>query len=330
MNKIVSDLLWDEIDALAEKSKTKLAAIAYVFDDSKIRFGRNDVLVVDASDTAIKAAQTSVRLLQDALARGAELYSCPGLHAKVIVLDQTAVVGSANMSRSSRNELVEAALISEDPDIVSEAIQFIAALTDAAEVTKIDRNFIRRIAKLPVTRNKPPLPPARSRPRIKLTPARTWIISVHPLNEERYKHEEKLAEKGLRKAEALVSDPEAEIEWIRFTGSSKFRREAKIGDQVIQLWGPPGMKTVEAVYRHAPIIYRQLESNCTRFYIACDPDAKKHMMSWSGFQRLVTQVGLPGRISKSSIREVDPSSSKRLTVMWTPSKKPTTKAKPTR
>jgi phosphatidylserine/phosphatidylglycerophosphate/cardiolipin synthase-like enzyme len=38
------------------------------------------------------------------LKRGIELYHCQGLHAKVMLFDNVAVVGSANISQSSQND----------------------------------------------------------------------------------------------------------------------------------------------------------------------------------------------------------------------------------
>src|SRR6266576_3458871 len=98
MQKIISNNLWGEIQRLALKSKTKRAAIAYVTTDKYLKFGKGDVLVVDASDAAIACGETSAAVLKQAYKRGAELYSSDRLHAKFILLDHVAVVGSANLS----------------------------------------------------------------------------------------------------------------------------------------------------------------------------------------------------------------------------------------
>jgi phosphatidylserine/phosphatidylglycerophosphate/cardiolipin synthase-like enzyme len=57
------------------------------------------------------------------------LFSYAGLHAKTIVLDQTAFVCSANLSDASIKLLVEAAVRTDNPNVVFKAISFIQELT---------------------------------------------------------------------------------------------------------------------------------------------------------------------------------------------------------
>lgn len=82
MNELISTELWPRLKALAKHAKRKHAAIAYVTDDTKIRFGKNDVLVTDASDEAIKSGQTSAEVLRAAFERKAEIGDKLGLIAR--------------------------------------------------------------------------------------------------------------------------------------------------------------------------------------------------------------------------------------------------------
>ena len=315
MNRIVSANLWDEIEAIAEQSKTKLAAIAYVTDDSKVQFGEGDTLIVDASDAAIQTAQTSVRVLKDALKRGAELYSCTNLHAKLMVLERTVVIGSANMSQRSKNNLVEAALITDHPGTLATARSFITQL--AEESVAIDEIFIRRIAKLPVEHPRKMDSAGKSKKTtIVLPESRTWLLGIHDLDLQRYEHEDELAEQGMREAEQLVEMPEQDIGWIRFTGDSKFRREARRGDQVIQIWREKVADAPEKVYRHSSIIHRLDTEKWTRFYVESYADEEKQALSWEDFLRLVQKVGLTGRIGKWTTREIDEPYSEALWSLW--------------
>lgn len=47
--------------------------------------------------------------------RGVIVYSRPCLHAKMLIAGQTLVVGSANISKHSRDTLDEAAILTKDP-----------------------------------------------------------------------------------------------------------------------------------------------------------------------------------------------------------------------
>ncbi|WP_437723776.1 hypothetical protein [Sorangium sp. So ce861] len=70
------------------------------------------------------------------------------MHAKVFLLGRVAVVGSANLSTMSVNELEEAAPISDAARAVSGVRLLIENLMQAAD--EIDERFLRRIEKLPV------------------------------------------------------------------------------------------------------------------------------------------------------------------------------------
>ena len=56
MDRVLCQELWPERKKIW-KGLQKRAAVAYVSDNSKIRFGKNDVRIVDASDTYLPAAR---------------------------------------------------------------------------------------------------------------------------------------------------------------------------------------------------------------------------------------------------------------------------------
>jgi phosphatidylserine/phosphatidylglycerophosphate/cardiolipin synthase-like enzyme len=70
-----------------------------------LRFREGDLLICDASDVAITGGLTSVSLLRSFVNQGAQVYSYDGLHSKVAVIDDLALIGSANLSKLSRHQL---------------------------------------------------------------------------------------------------------------------------------------------------------------------------------------------------------------------------------
>lgn len=64
--------------------------------------------------------------------------SSPNLHAKVIVTDRRAVIGSANASQNS-TVVDEAVIITDDPDLLAAAGKFI---DDIDEITEVDTSFL--------------------------------------------------------------------------------------------------------------------------------------------------------------------------------------------
>src|SRR4051812_21268253 len=98
MQKVLTNDLWKA--ARARRTKRKMAAIAYVTQDL-LGFRKGDTLVADASAYAVRNAETSAKLLRTLHKKGVRLYDCACLHAKVLLLDDVAVISSGNMSKSS-------------------------------------------------------------------------------------------------------------------------------------------------------------------------------------------------------------------------------------
>lgn len=284
--------LWTWIQAQARKSTHKLAAIAYVTRDDLVCFGEGDTLLVDASDGAIGSRQTSAAVLRAAFSRGAKVGSLQGLHAKVLCLDHHVVVGSANMSKSSLEDLVEAAVVSDDPLLLGSTVRFIRELQKQA--VPVDERFLTRAETIPIEQTRKP-GRANKHPRVP-TP-RTWLIGVTTLDESRYEHEADQVEKGMAKAAKGLAT-HSELSWIRFTGKSRFRQEAEEGDLVIQIWRSQKNAKRLHVYPAVLILRRQDESACTRFYLPETADAERRKLPWGEFSKLwrgVTDLALPGR-----------------------------------
>jgi hypothetical protein len=121
----VSDGLWPLLRRLARRSAAKMDAVAYVTTDDFVEFGEGDTLVVDATDAAVSGGDTDADVLGRAVGRKAEVYSCPGPHAKLLVFGGVVVVGSANMAAASATAKSEAAWVTDSPAAVGMAASFI-------------------------------------------------------------------------------------------------------------------------------------------------------------------------------------------------------------
>jgi hypothetical protein len=150
MQRLLTDQLWAEIERLSFRSK-KMAAVAYCTSYSSVCFGEGDILVVDASDTAIETGQTAARILRRAFDKGAAVYSVPDLHAKVLLFGDVAIVGSANLSNHSK-DLFEAGIATDSSEVVRSAKEYIVSL--AIPTCRIDENFLRRIENIKVIRER--------------------------------------------------------------------------------------------------------------------------------------------------------------------------------
>src|SRR5262249_39991964 len=148
-----------------------------------------------------------------------------------------------------------------------------------------------------------------------------WLLGVYQIPEGRFKDEAAQVERGLQLAEAKRSDADSEIDWLRLTGRSKFRSEAQPGDIVIQIWRPQQTSKMPRskvrVYSSAPLVHRQEEPTCTRFYVEAFPDSEARSISWAKFTNVWTRA-TDGGSAPSIIctREVSTDLAERLNALW--------------
>lgn len=291
MERILVKNVWTEASRLIKHSDTKIAAIAYVTKGTPLKFGDGDVLICDASDAAIRSGATDGEIIRKFHKDGAELYSCQNLHAKVLISGALVVIGSANLSASSDNLLLEAALFTTRTYIRSQVRGLIDSLIRLS--TLIDETFITHILSLPVTKRFRPLITRRN-PNLEIG-NKYWIVNTHEI--ENYPdYENKYIEKGEEAARKTLNDPEAEVEWLRFTGNSRFRKLAKKGDTVVEI-ANCGSRAKVSTPR--AILYSQPHEKWTRFYL----EEQKEVESWTTFKTKLKKIGLQ-RIGKTSLREL--------------------------
>jgi hypothetical protein len=139
--------VWAEITDLCRAKGTRRAAIAFLGADAPRLLPlsrKSDVLVVNASKSALASGATNPDALAWYVDRGVRVLSSPKLHAKLVVTSQSVAVGSANASAHS-TALDEAAIISDDAALIAGANDFIDNLDDT---TVVDETFIKAARKL--------------------------------------------------------------------------------------------------------------------------------------------------------------------------------------
>jgi len=142
--------LWETLRRLSRTTTNTHAAVAYFTDPGDLVLRSGDLLVVDASEESIRLGRTSASALNAAYEAGVRLYSLPKLHAKIMVLDDTVVCGSANLSRAARETLHEAGVVSELPELRNQALLLIETLRNQAE--PLDGKAIKKLQSIPVVR----------------------------------------------------------------------------------------------------------------------------------------------------------------------------------
>ena len=306
MHKVLSHQLWKRIGAVARKSKHRQAAIAYVTSDL-IGFKSGDLLIVDASEPIIRSGGTNAKLLTTLDREGVAVYSCPGLHAKVLLLDDIAVVGSGNMSVSSESKLVEAAIMTDAASVVSGTASLIEQLK--LQSKRLEKKSLRAPTKIKVVRSG--FGPGKKgtkqrRPKISELGTRTWLVGVVELDRELKTPEHKLTDQAQAKLAKEHKTKEDCISWIRWTGKSPFPTKCQPGDQVIQIWRKSSKnKRPSVVLRPAPLLLNQRAGNST-FVFVKEPHGKKSEITWGAFKKLMKKLGYRRRFGPGSEVILDP------------------------
>ena len=122
---------WVAIRSLVRKRPHRCqVAVAYfgVGASDLLPLRSGSILVVDLSPRAVRSGQTKPAELSRLVKLGVEVYSVENLHAKVFVIGRTAIVGSTNVSGSSANRLIEAAVETSDKRVVSACRNFVLSL----------------------------------------------------------------------------------------------------------------------------------------------------------------------------------------------------------
>jgi hypothetical protein len=306
MNRLLTNNIWQQLKSALPKGK-KLAALAYVSTDRYCSFKKGDVLICDASESAIRGGQTSAVTLAKFFGAGAEIYSCENLHAKALVIGSKALIGSCNLSASSANVLRELAVLTSNSSIRSQTLAFIYRLI--RESVPVDNRFLKRIRKIPISKRKWFGKTTTTREHVKLG-NRTWIIKTFELDPARYEDEEFFVQQAESKIRKKLRKSKVEINWVRWTGKSKFRSLAREGDTVIDLSSQRRGKRI-TVSSPASILMRQHRRKWTRFYFEPPSDE----MSWTTFERALNKIGIK-HIKKNSTKELTERDAELVTTIW--------------
>ena len=123
--------LWRRVRKLCRTYKDKIyVSVPYLGSGASriLKLSKGSVLVVNASDGAIRAGQTNPFEILKYIENGVNVYSFASLHAKIYLFGETAIIGSNNVSSNSENNLMEAAVETTDNKVVAEAKSFIKRL----------------------------------------------------------------------------------------------------------------------------------------------------------------------------------------------------------
>ena len=133
--RVIRGDVWNNPDVVsaANGADMRVYCVAYVTQASEAMFKSGDILVCDASRGAVSCGETDPLFLLRLLKDGVKIYSCEALHAKCAVFDDFVLLGSANMSESSANRLVEISVLQKDVRLATAVHAFIDGVIRTAD-----------------------------------------------------------------------------------------------------------------------------------------------------------------------------------------------------
>lgn len=222
---------WARITPAARRSKG-FVAVAYLGKGARslLPLKAGSVLVVDASEGAVKAGQTYPRELLKYLKAKVEVFSQQDLHAKVFAFADRAFVGSNNASKRSRDDLVEAAFQLNGKGAVAEARAFVKELA----ITPLGARYLEQLQEI----YRPPrLPGGKPRSSVQKLPRLTRLRGAARLRVVKLvtgswsEPEKRAAAKAGAAAKKLKTHDWKIDKYSWFVRQRGFKR----GDQVLQI-----------------------------------------------------------------------------------------------
>lgn len=225
---LLTDATWDEITKAVRASPRKSAVAVAYFGAGASRMlplAKGSVLVVDASDSAVRSGLTCPDDLTVLAKRGVRVYSAENLHAKIVIVNSVVFVGSGNASHNSASTLIEATLRTSDRAVVSAARRFLSSLR-GYELGPESLARLRKIYRPPQrwTRG----PKRRKGRRLPLALPRLLIAQLR--RKEPPRGSEAAEATGERHARRKRTTRRHQLEWFYYQ-NSPFRE----GDRVVQV-----------------------------------------------------------------------------------------------
>lgn len=125
MIKLISNDLWDVIKNYSRKTQKSKVASAYLTSNAfeKVPLKKGDILLVAMCKRNLECGSVDPYEVEKYYNKGVKIYNLNNLHAKIYLLGNNVIIGSANLTSNSE-KLVEAGIITDNPKAIFNAKQF--------------------------------------------------------------------------------------------------------------------------------------------------------------------------------------------------------------
>jgi|GEM_PF-2030383 len=309
MEQFLTGDIWSVVNKHLKKGQQNNACIAYVTSPT-LNLGKGDILICDASDYSIKYGMTSAKTLEHYHKKGVSIYSNRNLHSKFLFTNKFLVLGSANLSMSSAENLIESSVITKHTTLVAQAKAFFYQLIeDSMLLTSMHINNLQDIEVV----KRPHKPRGKSSNVRKTTFGDSyWYISALTLKKQAYEKIKETVESTSQEIAKENNIDPFDIHFIRWKSKPGFTKEIKAGDQVI-LRMTNENKTRTYVYPPSTILKKEIKDGVTIVYY--DNSGNGYApITLSRFQKLVKKV--LGKSFTNRVRIVPVEEVELLMVSW--------------
>lgn len=229
------DRLWEELRARAKKAKSLTACVGYVgrHPAKVLKWRKGDTLIADITEDTVRRGICSAKGALELFDAGVRVYQAPGLHAKIYLFGDAAVVCSANASESSM-ERREAGIVIKGAELPS-VRAWVAQVQNHLETVALDRAVLAALAKVEPKRHGHKRRTKAASAKNALQGSTLWLMSV--VAEGATPRVEQAAAKavlGQLVDSGSVEEP-SEVDWTYAVGKHVFQW-VKPGDRVVNLW----------------------------------------------------------------------------------------------
>jgi hypothetical protein len=318
INFLVNEDIWQTLPEIIKSARHVDAAIAYFGYDGAnlLPLKRGDRLVVDMSPATVKAGSTNPHEIEKLMARGVEVFTRRNLHAKIVVVDKTVLVGSANVSKNSRDNLDEAAVLTNDPVAVQRAQEFLNRIC----IGPVLPEYLAECKKL----YKPPRitgkQSAKGKSARRAAHAKLWLVNL--VDDYSVPDAESgLFEKSEAKARRLVDTAQSVLDTFHWPHKHKMADELETGDWVIECVRHKD-KSV-SVYPPARFLsvdhyIRNQQTGKERYLFHLEMPKRGETLSWAKFRKALKSI-LDVNLSQPRTMPVrDTQKADDLLRLWTP------------
>lgn len=285
-----NDDTWREMRSISRHRNCPLyIAVPFLGKDGGKLLGlkRGDVLVVALTIGNSRNGSVCPDEIERLQAKGVKVFLSPVLHAKVLLCGRKAVVGSANLSRTSFRHLDEAAILATDAKVV----KHIRTWFQQRMLEAVSPKWLAVCAK----EYRPPKGGFGLRGKAAHPVGSTlWLIGLN-FSEDYPEDEIAVERQGAAQAKQQLSDPSHfTVQPIRWPGRNSFFKQIRKGDRVVQI-----MQAADSRSHYAEELARLIGMRKTKSrrgvdvtYLYLEAPRRPKRTPWVKFKRACAEYGL--------------------------------------